>query len=394
MGDELQQRARFGRQFNRDLFGAVLNAKQVYLGVQEAKSWYDYTKRVWNKMEEHVATPENIEVALDKAIQHFRPETKEKNIAVNYKMPSAKTKSGTRKGKKSGKTKTKQAKAVTKVDKRQDKMIKSIYKTLRSDQARHTHRRREVSALGANAGQQVHSAMPVYTNTNLLEGAMAFLRYYDPSNPGTLVTANASTGTYSRQVHFESIYEKLRVRNNYQVPAHITIYSCTPKNDTNITVLSYFSDGITDQASGTVASTSPLIYLNDIRMVKDNWKCKAVKTVLLQAGAETSATRSCKAFDYDPSNVDTHSSQFQSKYGAHMWVVRVEGTIAHDTTLAQYLTTQAQVDCMLDMKFVMTYDAGVNLDDYSVDDNSSASFTNGGVVSNKPVSDNQSYSVA
>lgn len=268
--------------------------------------------------------------------------------------------------------------------------VNRLAKSLKSDQAIHTHRRRNVLAAGCNAGE-VNNVGVQSLNTTTLEDAMAFLRYYNPAVPGTLTTADANTGTYNRQIHFASIATKFTVRNNYKVPCHISIYSCTPKHDTNIAPMSFYGSGATDQ--GGVATTSPLLFPSDIQLVKENWSMKRVKNTLLQPGAQTSASHYLKGIDYNPSVVDTHTLQFQKKYGGHQWVVRIEGVIGHDTVAADYLTMQSQVDTIVDFKFVITYDAGVNLNDFSVDDNSSASFTNSGVVSNKPASSNQAYSL-
>jgi hypothetical protein len=284
-------------------------------------------------------------------------------------------------------------KPKAKVDKKQSKQINAIWKALKSDQALHTHRRRDFLQIGSSVNQVVNTGIESI-NTSNLEAAMAFLRYYDPSVPGTLITADAATGTYTRQIHFKSVSQKLTCRNNYQVPCWVTVYGCTPKNDTNITAPSFYSSGVTDQTIGPLAVTSPLLWPTDIKMVTDNWNMKRMKHKFLQPGAQFSVSHYGKSFDYDPSNVDTHNLQFQKKYQAFQYVIRVEGVYGHDTAAAEATTLQAQIEAFVDSKFVMTYDAGVNLVDYSADNNASSSFTNGGVSSNKPVSDNQAYSVA
>lgn len=271
--------------------------------------------------------------------------------------------------------------------------IANLSKSMKSDQAVHTHRRRDFLQVGCNVNQVSNTGISSINTTNL-EAAMANLRYYDPSVPGTLVTADASTGTYTRQVHFQSVTQKLVVRNNYQVPVRYTIYACTPKNDTNITAPSFYSSGVTDQTIGPMAVTSPLLYLTDIKQVTDNWNIHRVKSGLMEPGRQTYTSHTTKPFDYDPSNVDAHNLQFQKKYQAFQYIIRLEGVFGHDTAAAEATSLQGQVEMFVDTKFVMTYDAGVNLVDFSEDNNASASFTNAGVVSNKAVADNQSYSVA
>lgn len=275
-----------------------------------------------------------------------------------------------------------------------NRRLNAINKSLKSDQASHIHRRRDVLQVGCNENESVFSALQS-TSTALLETVMGSLRYYDPSTPGTLVTADASTGTYTRQIHFAGISDKVTVRNNYQVPVHVILYSCTPKVDTSTNVLSFMNAGISDQVvTAGVSATSPLIYPTDFKSVVANWNVVRCKTRLLQPGQEFTCSKYFKAFDYDPSNVDTHALSFQKKYRAHQWCVRLVGVLGHDSTATGETTTlQGQVDTILDRKFQITYDAGVNLDDITIDNNATAGFTNLGIVSNRPMSEQQNYSI-
>lgn len=269
--------------------------------------------------------------------------------------------------------------------------VKNLSRSMKSDQARHTHRLRYTNTVGASVAQVNNSDIMKFRTTEI-EQAMANFRYYNPAIPGTLTTADASTGTYNRAIHIESVYDKLTVRNNYQVPALVTVWSCVPKNDTSIAPTSFYSSGVTDQTI-SMAVTSPNLYPTDIDDVRNNWSFKRAKQMLLMPGRQFVVTRSAGAFDYDPSNVDHHNLVFQKKYRAHQWCLRVEGVTGHDTTLGEYSSLAAQVDYVGERKTVFTYDAGTNLNDFSETD-AAGTFTNGGVVSNMPVSDNQQFSTA
>lgn len=269
------------------------------------------------------------------------------------------------------------------------KQLKELKKAVNADNATHVHKRRDPQRVLAQDYETEHSSL-IGINATTLETAMANLRYYNPATPGTLTTADASTGTYSRGVHFKSIFSKLTVRNNYQISAKVTIYSCTPRADTNSTPIAFYATGISDQCI-TGNTTDPLLYLNDINMVKDIWHCKRVKQVLLNPGRECYAYHKAKPFDYDPSLYDSHTLLYQSKFKAHVFVVRVDGVIGHDTSSNEQAQLKAGVDTFVDHVFTMVYDAGVNLHDISQDNNQDT-FTNSGVASNMPVADNQSYS--
>lgn len=270
--------------------------------------------------------------------------------------------------------------------------LMNLKKTVKSDQATHTHRSRNVTSVGGGVNQVSVQTVGAFRTTDI-EAAVANLRYYNPATPGTLTTADGSSGTYSRELHFDYVYEKLTLRNNYQTPCKVKVWMCTPKSDTNYSPTDMFSNGVTDQTI-SIAVTSPLIYPSDIDYVTDNWKLKHVKSVLIQPGTEIDVSTSFPSFNYDPGQVDYHNLSYQSKYKAHTWLVRVEGALGHDTVATEYSTLSGRVDCLADRKVKITYDAGCNLNDYSETNNADTTFTTAGVVSNKAVADNQGYSKA
>lgn len=274
------------------------------------------------------------------------------------------------------------------------KQLNEIKRTLNSDNAKHTRKVRLTSAVGCVQNQTDLTGFAT-TRTTELEGWMASLRYYNPSAPGTLVTADASTGTYTRQVHFKNVYKRMTAVNNYQVPVYVKIYSMVPKVDTSISPTQFFSDGITDQVISGGAVTNPLLELTDIDMVNENWRIVKLVKRLLKPGQSVSCYHSSGSFDYDPSNVDTHSMTYQKKYKAHLFVIRTDGFLGHDTSIATEQTTlMGRVDLICDEKIEILYDAGVNLDDLYIDNQADNTFTNSGVCSSYPVADNVPYSVS
>lgn len=281
---------------------------------------------------------------------------------------------------------------VIKKPKTLKKQVAQLSKAVKADQAYHTYKFAGTTR-NVSSANQVNHTNPMPITITSLENTAANLRYYDPTTPGTLITANAATGTYSRAINYQSIHATFVVRNSYDVPAKVTAYLVTPKGDTNIDPLTYYSNGVTDQViSG--ATTSPELYLSDIDVFKEQWAIKVLKKKLLQPGQEFTVTHTVKDINYDPALVDSHSLSYQKKYKNFAVLFRVEGVIGHDTTIT---TEQGMLGAGVDIDYSfvakIVYDAGVNLNDIYIDAQRD-SFTNGGVTGMRPLSDNQAFSVA
>lgn len=273
------------------------------------------------------------------------------------------------------------------------KKVAKIQKQLKADQAYHTYREYgNLRVLSAVATCE-HDTVLVHNNSTI-ETAMANLRYYDPSVPGTLVTANASTGTYSRQVHVRRTTLSVSVRNNYQVPCKYRLYALYARSDTNIAPLTYYTNGLTDQFIVASTETTPGAYLTDVDTLKAQYTVKTLKSGILEPGRQISSTQVLGSYDYDPSLTDSHTVAYQKKYKACAFILRIEGVLGHDTVADQQCLMASGCDVEFMRKYEFIYDAGVNLNDFYVYDNRNSSFTNAGVVSLKPVADNIQYSVS
>ncbi len=273
------------------------------------------------------------------------------------------------------------------------KEIRKIKKKMNHDMARHTHRRRDIAELGPGAvNTKTFDVMEANTQTRL-ELAMAAFRYYDPATPGTLVTAAAGTGTYQREIYCESFYSKITVRNNYQVPCNVAVYCCRAKGDTDISTHTSITNGLTDQ--GNPGGNSPMVFPTDSIQFNYLYSIDKSKKAFLQPGQQITVSCVTKPFYYDPSLNDSEGDDHQSRWEDRQWLITVDGPIGHDSAggIQEVGTLQCGVDCLTDNVWKFTYDAGVQLDDISVDQNSST-FAVGGVLSNKAVSDNQGFSVA
>lgn len=246
---------------------------------------------------------------------------------------------------------------------------------------------RILASINSNAMQYVG-----ISGVSTLEAVIANLKYYDPSAPTTLVTADFASGSFQKEVTFSKIYGKVTVRNNYQVPCKVKLYVCRPKEDTSISPIVCYTNGLTDMGAPT--STSTLMNLTDSDEFNSLWNIiKSSKHTLLP-GQEASIIHSGKLFQYDPSFVDDHTLSFQARFDGAVVVIRVEGVLGHDTSANEQARMQAGVDYESYILHEVQYSAGADIKYYVLSDNASASFTNGGVCSSMPVADNIGYSVA
>lgn len=270
------------------------------------------------------------------------------------------------------------------------KQVKSLQKQMNTNSGRFTYRIRSTGNVVASVNECNHTGISGWLPTNL-EAAISSLPFFNPATPGTLTTADFTSGTYNKDILFRTLTSKLTLRNNYQIPCNIRVYKCVPKSATSITPTTAFTNGLADQ--GAPASTSPLVFISDSEQFLDLYKIVRTDKAYLQPGDQYTVSDSDKNVIYDPSFLDSQTATLDNKrYKNFSYVVRVDGCLAHDSSASERGQAQGAVDYQIDRIFHIQYDAGVDLNYISVSD-SSNTFTNGAVVSNKPVADNQSYSV-
>jgi hypothetical protein len=242
-----------------------------------------------------------------------------------------------------------------------------------------------------SAQNAVNYAVSTGVQVSTLESAMDAVPMFDPSAPSTFITADLTSGTYQREVMIDSLYSKLTVRNNYNAPVRVCLYCCMPKKDTSISPLSAITNGLADLGSGLDQNTV-MLYPSDSDQFKDLWSVVATKKTILTGGREATLRFKSRAFQYDPSFFDTHSLAYQRKYKSHIYLIRVEGRLGHDTSASQRGTLPSGVDYQVERKIVIKYDAGADIKRIEVLDTSS-NFTNQGVVSTPHDIVKESFSV-
>lgn len=268
------------------------------------------------------------------------------------------------------------------------KQVKELNRQSKTDEATMTYRSRTTGRILSAVNQQTFDEITSVSVTSL-ETVLSVLKYYDPAVPGTLVTADGASGTYSKEFMFTRQYCKTVIRNNYQSPIRLAVYLQSVKEDTSIPPSTAYVNGLVDV--GGISATSPLSFVSDSRQYKSLWNIVSSKKVELQPGEEYVCTYSTKDFVYDPSLVDSHADSYQHRYKAYAVSARVEGIIGHDITANEQGIMQGGVDWLCDRTWVVTYNAGINLD-YHVNSDLSDTFTTSAVASQKPIADNIGYS--
>jgi len=227
--------------------------------------------------------------------------------------------------------------------------------------------------------------------TSSIETALANLKYYNPAVPGTLTTADASTGTYQRNILVDSATLSMNFQNNYQSNCHLTVYLCKVKDDTDSSPNTAWTNGIAD--GGNAVSVSSLNqYPSDYNLVKDLYSLKRLKKVVLKPGQSVVCSHTEKDINYDPSTVDSHNLVYQKEYKSFHFLYVIQGGVAHDSSLDEQGYMPSGVDIEVKRQYKVIYNAGTNIDFIHLSTTVDA-FTNTPLESHQPIPDNITYSV-
>lgn len=269
------------------------------------------------------------------------------------------------------------------------KKVNLMDKKIKNTEGHLFYRNRDAFILKSLLNQAAHASYQGCEIT-LVEAALAQLRVFDIAAPATLVQVDATAGSYHKEILCKA-KSKLVLRNNYQVPCKVLILCLVPKMDTSISGHQAVINGFAD--IGGVGITNIQMFPRDSPQLGDLYTVKKTVRKTLKAGAECSVSMYSKLFNYDPSFVDSHALSYQKKYGAHQYLVRLEGVLGHDIAVAtQMLPLRAGLDIYCDREIECIYDAGIDLK-YYVTVNDMTTFTNTGVTS-QVVVDNQDYSLS
>lgn len=214
-----------------------------------------------------------------------------------------------------------------------------------------------------------------------IENCLAQLRYYDPTTPGSLVTSNFNSGTYQKEVIIDYQSLKVNMMANYNVPVKYVAYFVDVKEDTSITALTAFTNGIPKMSNTT--SNSIWISPSDVPLFKDLWTIKKTIKGIIPPGTVKSFYMKGGRFSYDPSLYDSHTLLFQKKFKARGIMIRIFGQIGHDNAVLNEVgrcDTECDVESI--KKYNIKYNAGADIEFVYIADGSD-NFTNAPNVCNR-----------
>lgn len=281
-------------------------------------------------------------------------------------------------------------KAVSRKPKTLKKQVRALQKQVNYNTSTLTYRSIDCIPHKATSNTAAYLERSV-SSVSYIEAVLAQLRFFDPSNPGTLLNASGATGTYSRKYQVKYSVNFV-IKNNYQVPCVLKVYKYKAKKDTDQSSSTAFTAGLAD--IGNPSSTSIIVYPTDSPLLEDLYKLEKCTTWNMKPGQERTYSFSSVFFDYDPSDTDTHALAYQTAYKAFSMLFRVSGVPAHDKTTATQLGTIAcGVDIQEKQTYIVRYNSGGPEIKYIYVSDALDTMTAGPVVS-QVVVDNQEYSVA
>lgn len=224
--------------------------------------------------------------------------------------------------------------------------------------------------------------------------AMSTLKFFNPSAPATLIEANLSSAAYPQDI-LVKWYRKLDLVNNYIVPVMVEVWRCDVKLDTTISPQQAWINGCADNPSGSIDIDAMYVYPSDSKELNDLFRVKKVLSKKLLAGQGISTFANSKGWiNFDPATFDDHANNYQRQYDGGAFLVKITGCIAHDTSVAEVGFALGGLDAILYTVTTVKYDSGGSTIRDLILDNNCDTFSNVALQSNKPVADNQAYSVS
>ncbi len=252
--------------------------------------------------------------------------------------------------------------------------VKRLEQNVSTVIANHQHRREDYTSVTTVAQNQTSYHFIEINTQARLESALGNLRFHNPSVPGTLITADLTDGTFNHEISVDSIHSRFECKNSYGSEIVFKVYACRYKKSSDLNVSQAIIDGLTDRVIGN-GTNDPLIYPTDSEVFSHMFDVKSYGTTTLAPGETRVYKYDVKRFKYNPSKDGADNHVFDIHAKPCLWLIRLSGAMAHDATDATKVGQgTGGIDTKNNIKYHFSYDAGVNLDDISVDYNG-ATFT-------------------
>lgn len=222
---------------------------------------------------------------------------------------------------------------------------------------------------------------------------MAAMRFFNPSAPTVLITADPSTATYAQEIEIMNIHSSVEFKNNYMVPAHVTVYTCVPRITTDTGPVATITASIADQSTATSPVTAAALglYPDDFEMLRDRWKILKTQSKVLRAGDSMHCSHNTGKYCFKPAEADLDADAY-IKGVSVTYLVRLHGAVAHSNA-SNWGRAQAAIDFVKTNRYKVEYDSGgVALEDISYTD--SLSFMATAYTGAVPIPDNVVYDAA
>lgn len=258
---------------------------------------------------------------------------------------------------------------IYKEQKKLENKVSQLKKVVDSTTSSHTWKKTVYERFYGVDGEAAYDEGLAF-NHSTIANAIGNLRFFNPSVPGTLITADADAGLYSREMLIPSIYNKIEIRNNHAVPCYFSVYLLSPKTSTNTSPDTYRTNGLTDQGAPDPDST--MLYPSDSQEFVDQWRIVKSKKVLLKPGKQLIMSHVTKDVKYNPALEDTNNLTYEK--GTLVWYYRMEGVIGYSAaTNTNIGRIRAGVDLCTHTIIKIKYDSGgVPLNDITLVDGISA----------------------
>lgn len=246
----------------------------------------------------------------------------------------------------------------TKGLKRVRKAIRNLQRRTKASTSVQTVRSSVYGGVEVDIGKSKFASLGAFSTTTI-DNQLSTVRVYD-EDTGNVQSSDLRI-TEQNKVLFKQVGSTCTIQNNYAAPVHVRLYCLTPKEDTNQSPEDSFTDGLADIGGAAYGcnSDSILVYPTDCATFNKLWKIEDSVTRYLGPGQLITRSYIKKNIMYSTAETDHHGFTYQKSLGGHVWAVRLEGSLCHDSVLgiSNVSTGKAGIDVCIKFKSKFEYNS-------------------------------------